>query len=73
MSYTCFILINELKQLFQDGLIDCGPSLSQYLEIGRQADDGKMAQFVSLCRGQLRKRGCSLYANKNKYQLHTHE
>lgn len=47
--------INELKQLSKDGLIFGGSSLSQYLEIGRQADDGKMTQFVSLCRGQLRK------------------
>lgn len=43
-----------------------------HLEIGRQADDGKMAEFVSLCRGQLRKRACSLCAKKTKNQLHAH-
>lgn len=36
-------------------------SKKQYLEVGRQADDGQMSEFVPLCWGQLWEWGCSLY------------
>lgn len=42
--------------------------MNQYLEVGRQADDGQMAEFVSLCGGQLGKRGCSLYSSRQEHK-----
>lgn len=38
--------------------------MNQYLEVGCQADDGQMAEFISLCGGQLWKRGCSLWKSR---------
>lgn len=43
--------------------------MNEYLEVGRQADDGQMAEFVSLCGGQLRKRGCSLYSSRQEHEM----
>lgn len=42
--------------------------VTQYLEVGSQADDGQMAEFVSLCWGQLWKRGCSLYSSRQEHE-----
>lgn len=39
----------------------------QYLEVGRQADDGQMSEFVPLCWGQLWEWGCSLYIKRCKH------
>lgn len=52
--------------------------MSHYLEVGCQADDGQMAEFVSLCGSQLRKSGRSLYITRqtsiqNDYQRNVTE
>lgn len=39
--------------------------LKQHLEIGGQADDGQVSQFVPLCGGQLWECGCSLCTGRN--------
>ena len=67
----------NIKTYFNNTLKLEEKRINQYLEVGCQADDGQMAEFISLCGGQLWKRGCSLWKSrengnkKRKREIHS--